>query len=180
MDISRPIIAFLILVLPSCAGAPTGSWRPGSAPRTVSPPPGFLSPGITGAGPEIEIPVEEGTWRPGDQVIYGITMRSPRRSQQWLVRIKVHAYPAAVDLSGDRPAFVVPHSSGGQKVKNDSPPVLLGVEIFDENGKVQHSAPVRAPADDLDLGLYPGCLVGRRAAWTEKVVGDKVFLASPQ
>lgn len=179
MDMSRPIIAFLILAAPSCADAPTRSWLPGFTPRTVGPPAGFLSPEIIGADQEIEIPVEEGTWRSGDQVIYGITMRSPSRFQQWLVRIKVHSYPAAGDLLGDRPDFVVPHSSDGQKVKNESPIVLLGVEIFDENGKAQHSAPVRAPADDLDLGLYPGCLVGRRAAWTKRTVGDRVRVSFP-
>src|SRR5262249_52634603 len=55
----------------------------------------------------------------------------------------------------------------------------LKVETFDERGLSQHSASVAVPAEDLEHGLYPGCLVGMAAVWKLNVEGDRVAISFP-
>lgn len=148
-----------------------------STSAALAPASGFLSPALIDADTVIEATDKAKIWRSGDTVIHGITLRSPGRSQQWLVRIRVHSYPAEVDVA-DKPAVSMPWPSrGGWDSEQESTPVLVQVETFDASGQLQHAAHRLVPADEFEHGFHPGCLVGVTAGIKEEVEGDRVILS---
>jgi len=125
----------------------------------LSPPSEFLSPTLIGSSARIEDPEPLKEWRPGDTVVYGITMRSPKGFRRWLIRIRVHSYPADLSLADDPSVSITPLSIVGG-ASREATPVLLAVETSDETGQSLHASHVPVPADDFEHGFYPGCLVG--------------------
>lgn len=177
MDRRHSIAALLIVGAASCADARSAR-RPSSG--TPSPPAGFLSPALLGADSTFHAADEKGSWRAGDEVIYGITMASPVRSQRWLVRIKVCSQAPEVELAGEPPHSAQQVSGDGSEAASRSRPVLLEVQIFGEDGKVQQTSRVLASADDLDHGFYPGCLAGMAAGRiTTAVEGNRIRISPP-
>jgi len=145
----------------SCASAPDS---------TALPPPGnpmSFSSSLIGMEPGIDEPEPTATWRPGDAVAYGVTMKSPRESRQWLVKIEVHSHPGVAELAEDPPFKAAPSQPEQDPAAPGSEPVLLRVEIFDRKGISEHVRHVLVPAADLEHGLYPGCRAGRRIEVTD-------------
>src|SRR5262247_683732 len=97
METRSLVAACCALVACSCTGGPTpaGARRPISA--VLSPPEDFPSPRLIGVEAGFDPMEETKTWEPGDAVVYGIAMRSPERSQRWLVRISVRTPPATLE-----------------------------------------------------------------------------------
>jgi hypothetical protein len=110
----------------SCASTP---------PSTALPPPDepdVLSSRRIGMEPGIDEPEATATWRSEDAVVYGVSMRSPSDSGDWLVKIAVHLPPDAAEL-----ADIIVASKEGQEpdpAASGPAPVLLRVEIFDAKG----------------------------------------------
>jgi hypothetical protein len=150
----RLTLAALVLGAFSCAGTTPRKPLPVSEAPAPDPSSRFLSPELIGEAPGIAAP-EEGTWRAGDAVIYGITLKTPGHSRRWLLRIEVVSPPPAV--------------AGGPAQ------VLLEVDAFDDGGKAEQSDRVLAPAAELEHGPYPGCLVGSRNP--AKVTSEKNSIA---
>jgi hypothetical protein len=138
----------------------------------LSPPSDFLSPALIGSSARIEDPEASKEWRPGDMVIHGITMRSPKGIRRWLIRIGVHSYPADLSLADEPSVSITPLSEVEGSRPRDSSRVLLAVETFDESGRSLHAARVPVRADEFEHGFYPGCLVGM--TWEPRVEGNQI------
>jgi hypothetical protein len=133
---------------------------------------------VIGSSARIEEPEASKEWRPGDTVIHGITLRSPKGIRRWLVRISVHSYPAELSLADEPSVSLTPLSPVEDDPSHDPVPVLLAVETFDESGQSLHGARVPVPAEVFEHGFYPGCLVGMMG-WEPRVEGKYIVLPYP-
>lgn len=157
----------LVLLAVSCTEAPAPRRSGDSGFPSIASPTGFLSPTVIGVEPAFDDggdPAEsreDAGWRAGDEIVYGINMQSPRHSQQWLVRIRVHSWPAETELA-DAPLVATPGERGAQAARDadEVARVLLEVETYDESGDRQDSRRVLTKADDMEHGMYPACIIG--------------------
>jgi hypothetical protein len=143
------------LLAASCASTPRS---PDSLPGGSD----VLSPRLAGMEPGFDEPEGKASWRPGDAVVYGVTLRSPRESREWLLKIEVHSHPGAAELADEPLIEQIPtRRTPLDSAVPEPAPVLLRVEIFDAKGVSEHVRHVLVPAADLEHGLYPGCRAGR-------------------
>jgi hypothetical protein len=145
---------------------------------SLCPPSDFLSPAVIGSSARIEEPEASKKWRPGDTVVHGITLKSPKGIRRWLVRISVHSYPADLALADEPSVSITPLSPVEEDPAHDPVLVLLAVETFDESGQSLHGARVPVPADVFEHGFYPGCLVAMMG-WEPRVEGKRMVLPHP-